>query len=84
MYVYSTVYFRARVESADKSVYFMADEDVVNGYLTKRICPQEGSVTLKQVDNRFVDFIMAAMFIVALALIPHFLIYKETNNTMPK
>ncbi|XP_063403363.1 uncharacterized protein LOC134687195 isoform X1 [Mytilus trossulus] len=43
---------RARVESADKSVYFMEDEDVVTGYLTKRICPQEGSVTLKQMSKQ--------------------------------
>lgn len=46
------ILIRARVESADKRVYFMEDEDVVNGYLTKRICPQEGSVTLKQMSKQ--------------------------------
>lgn len=42
-------YNRARIGSADESIYFMEDEEVIDGYLTKRVCPQDDSITLNLV-----------------------------------
>ena len=38
------------MESADKSVLFMEDETVIDGYLTKRVCPKQDPLILNQVN----------------------------------
>lgn len=45
------VLIRARVESAYQKTLFMEDETVTNGYLTKRVCPQQASTTLTQMSK---------------------------------
>ena len=41
--------FRARVKSADNNAYLLDDDSVVNGHLTKRICPEGVESLLSQV-----------------------------------